>query len=97
MAIKTLDVNALTSETESIYETVVIMSKRARQVSTQAKAELDEKLAYYEGFGTETETPRMIEEQVKLSLQHETKPKPAEVAVEEMHEREIYYRNPNAE
>ncbi len=97
MAIKTLDVDALTSETESIYETIVILAKRARQVSNRVKADLDEKLAYYEGFAAETESLRMQEEQTKVSLQYETKPKPAEIAIDELYRREVYFRNPNEE
>lgn len=97
MAIKTVDVNALTSQTESIYETIVILGKRARQISNRVKADLDEKLAYYEGFAGETESPRMQEEQTKISLQYEVKPKPTEVAIEEMMKGEVYFRNPNAE
>ena len=97
MAIKTLDVNALTSETESVYETINILSKRARQISNRVKAELDEKLAYYEGFAAETESLRMQEEQTKVSLQYETRPKPAEMAIDEMMKAEVYHRNPNEE
>lgn len=97
MAIKTLDVNALTSKTESIYETIIILSKRARQISNRVKAELDEKLAYYEGFSAETESLRMQEEQTKISLQYETRPKPTEVAIEELLRDEIYFRNPTEE
>lgn len=95
MALKTLDMDALASQSDSIYEAVVILSKRARQVSSKVKAELDEKLAYYEGFATEMENLRMQEEQTKISLDYETRPKPTEAAVEEMYRHEIYFRNPN--
>src|SRR5690606_33032101 len=55
MAIKTLDVDRLARQTGNVYETVAILSKRARQIASNVKAELDEKLAYYEGFGPEME------------------------------------------
>lgn len=95
MAIKTLDIDTLTAEAENIYEAVVILSKRARQVSSKIKADLDEKLAYYEGFATEMENMRMQEEQARVSLDYETRPKATELAIEEMFDREIYFRNPN--
>ncbi|MEZ4700557.1 MAG: DNA-directed RNA polymerase subunit omega [Rhodothermales bacterium] len=95
MAIRTIDVSALTSETGSIFETVAILSKRARQLSSKGKAELDEKLSYFEGFGPEMEDTRMTEEQVRTSIEYEKRAKPPEVAINEMLDREIYFRNPN--
>ena len=97
MAIKTLDVDTLTSKTESIYETITILSKRARQISNRVKSELDEKLAYYEGFAAESESLRMQEEQTKVSLQYEVRAKPTEVAIDEIMRDEIYFRNPTEE
>ena len=95
MAIKTVDITQLTEETGSIFETVAILSRRARQVSSKTKSELDEKLSYFEGFGPEVEDARMIDEQVRTSVEYELRPKPAETAIDEMLEREIYFRNPN--
>lgn len=97
MAIKTINADQLALETGNIYESVAILSKRARQIASNVKAELDEKLAYYEGFGPEMEDARMNEEQTRISLDYERRPKPAETAVEEMFAGEIYYRNPSEE
>ena len=97
MAIKTIDVDRLANTTGNIYETVGILSKRARQVAANLKAELDEKLAYYEGFGPEMEDTRMNEEQTRISLDYERRAKPTETAINEMFEDEIYYRDPTEE
>lgn len=97
MAIKTLDVDRLARQTGNVYETVAILSKRARQIASNVKAELDEKLAYYEGFGPEMEDARMNEEQTRVSLDYERRPKPTETATDEMLADEIYYRNPTEE
>ncbi len=97
MAIKTIDVTSLAANTGGIYEAVAIIAKRARQVSSKMKTDLDEKLSYYEGFGPEMEDARMTEEQVRTSVDHEKKSKPTEVAINEMLEHEIYFRNPNEE
>ncbi|HEX7071631.1 MAG TPA: DNA-directed RNA polymerase subunit omega [Rhodothermales bacterium] len=97
MAIKTLDADGLAKRTGNIYETVAILSKRARQIASNVKAELDEKLAYYEGFGPEMEDTRMNEEQTRISLEYEKRPKPTEIAIDEMLNDEIYYRNPTDE
>lgn len=97
MAIRTLDVDQLTAHASNIYEAVVVLSKRARQISARQKAELDEKLAYYEGFATDMENLRMQEEQARVSLEYELRPKPTEIAIEELLDNEIYFRNPSEE
>jgi DNA-directed RNA polymerase subunit K/omega len=97
MAIRTLDVDTLTANNENIYEAVVVLSKRGRQIASKAKGELDEKLAYYEGFASDMENLRMQEEQTRTSLDYETRPKPPEIAIEELANNEIYFRNPNQE
>jgi DNA-directed RNA polymerase subunit K/omega len=95
MAIKTVDVEALAAKTGNLYETVAIISKRARQVASNTKSELDDKLSYFEGFGPEMEDARMQEEQAKISIEYEQMPEPTEVAIKEVLNDEIYHRNPN--
>ncbi|ARA94381.1 MAG: DNA-directed RNA polymerase subunit omega [Bacteroidetes bacterium] len=97
MAIKTLDINLLAAQTGNVYETVAILSKRARQVATNMKAELDEKLSYFEGFEAELEDPRFQEEQARISIEFEKKPEPTEIAINEMLDGEIYFRDPSTE
>jgi DNA-directed RNA polymerase subunit K/omega len=92
MAIQTTDIDGFMSQTSSIYESVVVMSKRARQISSNEKAELDNKLSYYEGFGPEMEDTQMAAEQARVSIEFEKKPKPTEMAIGEMQEHEIYFR-----
>ncbi|WP_456424872.1 DNA-directed RNA polymerase subunit omega [Rhodocaloribacter sp.] len=97
MAIKTVDMDILARKTGNIYETVAILAKRSRQIATKMKQELDEKLAYFEGFEPEMEDPRFQEEQARISLEYEKKPEPTELAIEEMLNGEIYFRDPAAE
>lgn len=95
MGMRTIDVDQLTAKCDNVYEAVVVLSKRARQVAARQKAELDDKLAYYEGFSSDMENLRMQEEQARVSLDYETKSKPPEVAITELLNNEIYFRNPN--
>lgn len=97
MAIKTLDVDALAAQTDNLYKTVAILAKRARQVAAQEKADLDEKLAYFEGFDTELDDPRFQEEQSRISVEYELRPEPMEIAIQEMQNGEIYFRDPSVE
>ena len=95
MAIKTIDMNQLAAMTGNVFESVAILSKRSRQISTNMKSHLDEKLAYFEGFEQELEDPRFQEEQARVSLEHEIKPEPTEYAINEMINNEVYFRDPS--
>jgi len=97
MAIRTVDMNRLAAITGNLFESVSILSKRSRQISTNVKTELDDKLAYFEGFEQELEDPRFQEEQAKVSLEYEIKPEPTEMAVNEMLAGDVYFRKPSEE
>ncbi len=94
MPIKTRDIDELAHQAGTMYEAIVILSKRARQVSTNVKSELDEKLSYFEGFESDIDDARMTEEQSRISLEYERRPKPTEVSINEMFGHEIYFRRP---
>ncbi len=97
MPIKTIDVDALVAQTGNLFETVSILSKRSRQLASTMKGDLDNKLAYFEGFEPELEDPRFQEEQKRISIEHEVMPEPTEMAINEMFNAEIYFRDPRAE
>ncbi|MDX1740270.1 MAG: DNA-directed RNA polymerase subunit omega [Rhodothermales bacterium] len=92
MSIKTLDLDALAAQTGNIFESVAIAAKRSRQVASKTKQELDNKLAYFEGFEPELEDPRFQEEQKRISVEFEVRAEPTEIAIGEMLEGDIYYR-----
>jgi DNA-directed RNA polymerase subunit K/omega len=97
--IQTLDVEQLAEQTGNLYETVVLLSRRARQVAARQKAELDQKLSYFDDLSLlePAEDLRVNEDQLKISLEYERKPKPGAVAIEELKNDEIYYRNAGSE
>ncbi len=97
MAIKTIDMDLLAKMTGNIFESVSILSKRSRQISRNTKNDLDEKLAYFEGFEQELEDPRFQEEQARVSLEYEVKPESTERAIDQMIEGEVYFRDPSDE
>ncbi len=88
----TRNLNEFVTETGNIYETVVILSKRANQLSMAEKKELTKKL---EDFKNERDTMEEIfenREQIEISKYYERQPKTTLVAIEEFKEGEIYYR-----
>ena len=88
----TRDLCDLAAPTGNIYETVVILSKRANQIAMAEKKELTKKL---EDFKNDRDTMEEVfenREQIEISKYYERQPKPALVAISEFENGEIYYR-----
>jgi len=80
---KARDVESLIQETNNIYETLSIVSSRARQLSVDIKQELHAKL---EEFAVSSETIEEIQEnkeQIEISKFYEKLPNPAVIAMNE--------------
>ncbi|MCH8568034.1 MAG: DNA-directed RNA polymerase subunit omega [Balneolales bacterium] len=93
MPLRPLDVEKIQDTTGNLYESIVIMSKRSRQISAREKIELDEKLKYFEGFEEEDEFS-FNEEQERISKEYEKRSHPTQRAVDELMESKISYRYP---
>ena len=89
---QTRDLCDLAAPTGNIYETVVILSKRANQIAIAEKKELTRKL---EDFKNDHDTMEEVfenREQIEISKYYERQPKPSLVAIEEFKEGEVFYR-----
>lgn len=87
----------LSRDTNNVYESVAIISKRANQIAAEMKEELSKKLIE---FGTHTDTLDEVfenEEQIQISRYYERLPKPTLIATQEFLEDKVYYRNPSKE
>ena len=93
----TRDLRDLDIKTDNIYESLVIMSKRANQVSNNIKEELHQKLSEFASANDNLEEVFENREQIEISKYYEKLPKPSLVAVQEFLEDKIYYRNPAKE
>ena len=93
----TRDLRELDIKTNNIYESLVIMSKRANQVSNNVKEELHQKLSEFASINDNLEEVFENREQIEISKYYEKLPKPSLVAVQEFLEDKIYYRNPAKE
>lgn len=96
-SIITRDINELSLETENIYKTVNILGKRARQISTQAKEELNAKLAEFASTVDNLEEIFENREQIEISRFYERMPKAPAVALEEYLENNISWRSRDEE
>jgi DNA-directed RNA polymerase subunit K/omega len=88
----TRDVNRLDQETNNIYQTVMIVAKRANQISVELKLELNRKLEEFAYYTDNLEEVFENREQIEISKYYERLPKPALIATQEFLEDNIYYR-----
>lgn len=93
----TRDLRELDTQTDNIYESIVIMSKRANQISNNIKEELHQKLSEFASSNDNLEEVFENREQIEISKHYERMPKATLVAVQEFLENKVYYRNPAKE
>jgi len=75
-SITTRDTAQLVEDTDNIYQTVVVASKRARQISSNMKEELSNKLAEFASTVDNLEEIFENREQIEISKFYERMPKP---------------------
>jgi len=93
----TRDLRELDVKTGNIYESLVIVSKRANQISNNIKEELHQKLSEFASANDNLEEVFENREQIEISKHYERLPKPSLVAIQEFLEDKVYYRNPAKE
>lgn len=87
---KLADVDASTG---NVYESVVIIAKRANQIGTEMKQELNRKLADFSSTNDSLEETFENREQIEISRYYERLPKPALIATEEFLDGKVYFRD----
>ena len=90
----TKNMQELDQETGNIYESVMIIAKRANQISVELKHELNRKLEEFAYYTDNLEEVFENREQIEISKFYERLPKPTLIAFEELREGQIYHRNP---
>lgn len=90
----TRDLREFDAPTGNIYETVVVMAKRANQIGTELKEELNQKLSEFAPNSDNLEEVFENREQIEISKHYERMPKPTLIAAQEFLEGQIYHRNP---
>ena len=92
---ETLDFNELDRDTNNIYESISIVSRRAEQINETIRAEINEKLEDFRSATDSLEEVFENREQIEFSKQYEALPKPHAMAVREWLEGKIYNRYPD--
>lgn len=93
----TRDTRDLVKETGNIYETVVILSKRANQISLAEKKEISRKLEEFKLERDNMEEVFENKEQIEISKYYERQPKPDLIAIAEFQNGELTYRKAHTE
>lgn len=96
-SIVTRDVDKLEEHGDNVYEAIAIVAKRANQVGTRMKQELDQKLQEFASVTDSLEEIFENREQIEISKMYERMPKPTALAMEEFLNGKVYFRRPEEE
>ncbi len=90
----TRNISDFTDRTGNIYETVVILAKRANQIALDIKEELNGKIEEFTTSQDNLEEVFENREQIEVARFYERLPKPTLLAIHEYLNKQIYIRNP---
>ena len=89
----TRNIMDLCQDTDNVYESVVIIGKRANQISIEIKQDLNKKLAEFASYNDSLEEVFENREQIEICRYYEKLPKPTLLATQEFVEGSIYWRD----
>ncbi len=96
MSVRPLDIKKLESTADNIYEAIVVMSKRARQINEETKIEFNQRVEMIPPKLIEEETepdqPVVNPDQILIAREFEGRPKPTEISVDEVMSDKLSYR-----
>jgi DNA-directed RNA polymerase subunit K/omega len=98
VAVKPIAIHEIVECAGTVYEAVIVSSKRARQIHDDMKIELAQRLETIKALTTTPETEDDLEttvanpDQLKISMEFEKRPKATELALNELMQRKINYR-----
>lgn len=93
----TRNVFELTAPTGNIYETVVILAKRANQVGLEMKEELNKKIEEFAIPSDNLEEVYENREQIEIARYYESLPKPTLIAINEYVRGQVFFKMPDTE
>lgn len=93
----TRDLRRFDKDTANIYQSVVIVSKRANQIGQEMKEELNTKLEEFSSSTDNLEEVFENREQIEIARHYEQLPKPSLLAINSFLTDQVYYRIPETE
>ena len=96
MTVKPVDILKLKSNVDNIYEAIVVMSKRARQVNEEMKIEFNQRIEMLQTKVVDPEedleTPVVNPDQERIACEFELRLSPTSKATEEMLDEKVTWR-----
>jgi DNA-directed RNA polymerase subunit K/omega len=92
----TRDLETISNQSGNIYESLIAISKRSNQISSEMREELTSKLAEFASSTDNLEEIFENREQIEISKFYESLPKPVAIAIQEYIEGKVYVRDANA-
>jgi DNA-directed RNA polymerase subunit K/omega len=88
----TRDVVEIEEKTGNVYESIVMLARRANQINVDLKEELTQKLQEFASSTDNLEEIFENREQIEISRFYERLPKPVSMAIDELMRDNIYQR-----
>jgi len=92
-SIETKNLETITNKSGNLYESMVIISKRANQISVELKEELHGKLQEFASHNDNLEEVFENREQIEISRYYEKLPNAVVIATSEFLKDEVYFRH----
>ncbi|MFO7825781.1 MAG: DNA-directed RNA polymerase subunit omega [Cyclobacterium sp.] len=96
-SIITRDLDKVAEKSGNLYESIFVISQRAKQISSTMKEELNNKLSEFASTVDNLEEVFENKEQIEISKFYERMPKPSTLAMEEFMEDKVLFRYPEEE
>ncbi|MBN2662595.1 MAG: DNA-directed RNA polymerase subunit omega [Bacteroidales bacterium] len=90
----TRNLNELEEVTGNLYQSLIIIARRADQINIDIKEELNRKLEDFASYTDNLEEIFENREQIEISKHYEGLPKPVNYSIQEFINEEIYWRVP---
>lgn len=93
MPIKPINLDLFISKAKNVHEAIVATSKRARQVNEETKIEFNQRVEMFAPkLEIEGEESEVNPDQLKVSLEFEKRPKPTDIALDELLQGKLEWR-----
>lgn len=96
-SIITRDLDKVAEKSGNLYESIFVISQRAKQISSTMKEELNNKLSEFASTVDNLEEVFENKEQIEISKFYERMPKPSTMSMEEFMEDKVMFRYPEEE
>lgn len=93
MEVRPVNISKIIERTNNLYEAVIVAARRARQINDQNKLEYNQLVSNLLPVSDDEFEDRVNPDLVKISLEFEKRPKPSQLALNELLNEGIKYHS----